>query len=93
MLDHVFSDGEFAMRLWKYFGWVARISYLGIGVRSKLAAWWFGCRSNRYIDVVNQILPILICWQIWKARNRKVLKDGSLPRCGCLDCSGTKRYV
>ncbi|XP_071905745.1 uncharacterized protein [Coffea arabica] len=71
-LDHVFSEGDFALQLWQFFGLVVGITYLGRGVRSKLAAWWFCHSSNGFLAFVYEILPTLICWQIWKARNRKV---------------------
>ncbi|XP_027120520.1 uncharacterized protein [Coffea arabica] len=71
-LDHVFSEGEFAQQLWSFFGSAVGVSYLGVGVRSRLAAWWFHCRENGFVHAV---LPILFCWQIWKARNRKVFEE------------------
>nr|XP_027102884.1 uncharacterized protein LOC113724156 [Coffea arabica] len=68
-IDHVFATGEIASRVWHFFGDPVGISWAGSSFRGCMAAWWYGRRGNRQLEFVHQILPLLICWQLWKCRN------------------------
>ncbi|XP_027086698.2 oxoglutarate-dependent flavonoid 7-O-demethylase 1-like [Coffea arabica] len=34
-----------------------------------LAAWWEGRHQNKLLKFVHQVVPLLICWHLWKACN------------------------
>lgn len=68
-LEHIFADGELAQFLWNFFGNDAGIIYRGIGVRSRLAGWWCQPTRNSRLDSIHTMLPNIICWHIWVARN------------------------
>lgn len=46
-------------------------------VRHKVITWWLKAGKSPYIRLLFQILPSLICWNLWKARNKFVF-EGSL---------------
>nr|XP_027109299.1 uncharacterized protein LOC113729174 [Coffea arabica] len=79
-LDHVFAEGELALFLWTFFGNSAGVSYRGMGVRSRLAAWW--CQPVRYsrLESLHSVLPCIICWHIWLARNLAIFEGQLLRR-------------
>ena len=68
-LDHVISEGALARYLWDYFGNVAGVSYSTVGIRSQLSGWWCQPRQICRSDILKRVLPTLICWHVWKARN------------------------
>nr|XP_027086510.1 uncharacterized protein LOC113708247 [Coffea arabica] len=79
-LDHVFAEGELALFLWTFFGNSAGVSYRGMGVRSRLAAWW--CQPVRHsrLESLHSVLPCIICWHIWLARNLAIFEGQLLHR-------------
>lgn len=62
-IDHVFSEGELARGLWSFFWDVARMSYIGAGVRVRLSGWWLQPRRNGFVDHIVRKIPSLICWR------------------------------
>ncbi|XP_027150296.1 uncharacterized protein LOC113750530 [Coffea eugenioides] len=70
IVEHVFAMGEMASRVWHFFGDPVGISWVGSSFRVCMASWWYGKRGNRQLAFVHHILPLLICWHLWKFRNR-----------------------
>lgn len=78
-VDHLFCSGELATAIWKFFSVVIGILPSGCGVRPRIISWWLAHASNEYIRFVLHVLPITICWHIWKARNVFVHESRRLP--------------
>ena len=74
-LDHVFCEGDVAAAAWNFFGSLAGALYVGASVRGHMARWWFSSRTNAFLQFAHQIISSLICWNIWKARNKARFDD------------------
>ena len=48
-------------------------------VRARLASWWLASPRSMRRQAIYHILPSLICWHLWKARNRAVF-EGIQPQ-------------
>ncbi|XP_071905976.1 uncharacterized protein [Coffea arabica] len=71
MVDHVFAGGDVASQVWHFFGDTVGVSSRGLSFCVCMAAWWYGKRGNRYLEFVHHVLPLLICWHLWKGRNAR----------------------
>ncbi|PHT28299.1 hypothetical protein CQW23_32114 [Capsicum baccatum] len=67
-IKHVFIDSEPARYLWKAFGHPMGIKYQSKPVRSFLNDWWENNGRNAIQKMMIQVVPIVICWQIWRTR-------------------------
>ena len=63
--------GEMASKVWHFVGDAVGISWIGSSFRVCIAAWWYGKRGNRDLAFVHHILPLLVCWHLWKFRNAR----------------------
>ncbi|XP_027060834.1 uncharacterized protein [Coffea arabica] len=70
LLEHVFSAGKVAMEVWSYFGNICGIARHGSDVRAWMMSWWVSKPRSKRRQVVFTILPVFICWHIWKAQNK-----------------------
>ena len=78
-LEHVFSTGHLASQVWSYFQNMCGVVVQGSEVHARLITWWLSPALSRQQRFVLDVLPSLICWNIWKARNRAVF-DGIQPQ-------------
>ncbi|XP_071922581.1 uncharacterized protein [Coffea arabica] len=72
-LDHIFCTGDVATEVWSSFedpGEMGRVSNL----RHRVLQWWLRCGQNVYLKFVYRLLPMLTCWELWKARNKGVFE-------------------
>ena len=77
-LRHLFLEGELAATVWKFFGSICGLA-LNVGhVRVWLISWWLKPVKLDRLKFVFRLLPSLICWHIWKARNKAVF-HGTVP--------------
>ncbi|XP_071933175.1 uncharacterized protein [Coffea arabica] len=51
------------------------VLYVGASVRGHMSSWWFSSCKNAFIQFAHRIIPSLICWNIWKARNKARFDD------------------
>ncbi|OIS97451.1 putative ribonuclease h protein [Nicotiana attenuata] len=67
--NHLFCDGEVALKVWKYFQDACGLSINSVGgIRAKFIRWWLIKPQNKVHDMILQCLPSIICWEIWKYR-------------------------
>lgn len=71
-LEHVFSLGQVAAEVWSYFARACGVTSVSSVLRDRIGAWWLAPQRSRERRVLFTTLPSLICWHIWKARNRAV---------------------
>ena len=69
-LDHIFCEGEVAEAIWNFFEFPVGISNPRVSARGCMASWWFRSGGNVRLRFVYQVVPAIICWHIWKARNK-----------------------
>ncbi|XP_071923159.1 uncharacterized protein [Coffea arabica] len=80
LLEHIFTEGELAQFLWAFFGNAASVVYRGAGVRSRLAGWWCQLKCHSRMESLNTVLPSIIYWHIWLARNLAIFEGQYLRR-------------
>ena len=79
-LDHIFGEGDVAQFLWTFFGNGAGVTYRGSGARSRLAGWWCQPKCSSRLASLHVLVPSIICWHIWLARNLAVFEGKCLRR-------------
>ena len=77
-LGHLFLEGGLATTVWSFFG-----SRCGVGlnvghVQGWLGNWWLKLVESDRLKFVLRLLPSLVCWHIWKARNKVVFQGARL---------------
>lgn len=65
-IDHMFATSDLARYLWKWLGLEFDIPTLRNSVRNFLATQWFTKSSNPLVAFLIHIIPLYICWHIWK---------------------------
>ncbi|XP_027102321.1 uncharacterized protein [Coffea arabica] len=73
-LRHLFLEGELATTVWQFFGSVGRLALNVNHVWVWLIGWWLKPMKSEQLRFMFRILPSLICWHIWKARNTAVFQ-------------------
>ncbi|XP_027118706.2 uncharacterized protein [Coffea arabica] len=73
-IEHLFSMGQVALEVWSYFGSMCGVICTGSLLRARMGAWWFVEQKLERRRFIFTILPSLICWHIWKARNKGVFE-------------------
>ncbi|XP_071920660.1 uncharacterized protein [Coffea arabica] len=73
-LEHVFSVGQLALEVWAYFQNICGIGSSYDSLRAHLFDWWMFPTPRGKQRFVFDIVPVFICWNIWKARCRAVFE-------------------
>ena len=68
-MEHVFSIGQLASATWAFFEYSLGLSTLAATVRSRCTTWWLRPVEGKTLRWLMRILPILILWFLWRARN------------------------
>ena len=68
-LQHVFSTGQLAGVTWMFFERSLGVSVRSVAVRSRCSDWWMSPVKGKALRWVSRILPVLILWFLWRARN------------------------
>ena len=68
-VDHIFSSGNLAQSVWRYFEGPIGLINDGYILRKRCMSMWIYKGQNKFISTAISILPSLICWSLWKARN------------------------
>ncbi|XP_060178282.1 uncharacterized protein LOC132608243 [Lycium barbarum] len=66
-VQHVFVEGKVADYMWKAMGNPLGITHHHIPLRGLLNEWWKKKTMNKVHKLVLQAVPIIVCWEIWKA--------------------------
>nr|XP_027103160.1 uncharacterized protein LOC113724458 [Coffea arabica] len=78
-VNHIFCTGELAQAVWGIFqcssGEPVVSSFRHMAIR-----WWLQRGQNKYVKFVYRLPPMLVCWELWKVRNRAVF-DGRKMGC------------
>ena len=61
------------MEVWAYFGGLCNIS-LAPSVPARLASLWLASPISERQQAIYYILPSLVCWLLWRARNRAIFE-------------------
>lgn len=77
--EHLFNDGDIASQLWKHFEGLMGMKISPTNIKSRLLSWWFSSRGNNIYSILCKIIPSLICWNIWCARNNSFF-EGQLMK-------------
>nr|XP_027097552.1 uncharacterized protein LOC113717098 [Coffea arabica] len=70
---------EVAEAVWGFFEGLCGISSSVPYVRARLASWWLASPRLKRRQAIYHILSSLICWHLWKVRNRAVF-EGIQPQ-------------
>ncbi|XP_071933944.1 uncharacterized protein [Coffea arabica] len=82
-LNHVFCSGEGARLVWHHFENTTG-EFNGVHtVRHMVWSCWLRRGTNVYVKFVQNILPSVVCWVLWKARNEGVF-EGRKIRVGVI---------
>ncbi|XP_071902759.1 uncharacterized protein [Coffea arabica] len=74
-IEHLFSNGHIASTVWNYFGASCGLSSPGSALRPRIVGWWLSSHDSEIQRFIGHILPSVVCWQIWKARNKAMFED------------------
>ncbi|XP_071921800.1 uncharacterized protein [Coffea arabica] len=74
-IEHFFSNGHIASTVWHYFGASCGLSFPGSSLRPRTVGWWLSSYDSEIQRFIGHILPSIVCWQIWKARNKAMFED------------------
>lgn len=71
----MFFGGWCARSCWNYFG-----NFLGVrGIITTpddlLSSWWFDCTGKSLRSIIFRLIPYLICWHVWCARNKAIFEE------------------
>ncbi|XP_060200737.1 uncharacterized protein LOC132629008 [Lycium barbarum] len=66
-IQHVFIEGELAIKIWKYFGDSLGITTQNQSIQARFITLWNFNTKNSMLRVAYQCIPIFICWELWKA--------------------------
>ncbi|XP_060210874.1 uncharacterized protein LOC132637867 [Lycium barbarum] len=64
---HVFIEGDLAMKVWGFFGQSLGINMQNQTIQARFLTWWNFYTKNSMLRVAYQCIPVLICWELWKA--------------------------
>ncbi|WMV30239.1 hypothetical protein MTR67_023624 [Solanum verrucosum] len=67
-IDHILIAWNFANHIWKIHAALIRIEHSSTTLRCFLMNWRSIQYSNEIHKLLNQALPIFICWNLWKNR-------------------------
>ena len=71
-LNHTFCSGRVAKAVWSCFEEPGDRGVFTL--RHRVLWWWLRPGRNVYLKFVDRRLPMLVCWELWKARNRGVFE-------------------
>ncbi|XP_058092498.1 uncharacterized protein LOC131238937 [Magnolia sinica] len=75
-LLHLFVNSSIAQVVWQAVGGWFGISVMAASlVEARLSQWWAAVRSRQDKSVNQMIIPCIVIWEIWKARNAAVFDD------------------
>lgn len=63
---HIFVTGEVAQLIWKHFGRPLGIRAHRGTIRHLIDIWWNQKTTNEIHKMIIRIVPLFICWEIWK---------------------------
>ncbi|XP_027169553.1 uncharacterized protein LOC113769290 [Coffea eugenioides] len=69
-VNHIFLTGDLAKAVWNRFEGVLGDLDMVSTLRHVVLRWWLRKGHNVYLRFVYHTLPMLVCWELWKARNR-----------------------
>lgn len=73
-----FVSGDIPQQVWRFFETSLGVTVEGCGVREKCVAWWMQACGPLILVWIMRLLPIVIVWHLWRARNMFVY-DGLGP--------------
>ncbi|XP_071917081.1 uncharacterized protein [Coffea arabica] len=73
-IEHLFSNGQIASAVWNYFGGLYGFNSPGSSLRPRIVGWWLRLHDSEIRRLIDRILPSVVCWQIWKARNKAMFE-------------------
>ena len=68
-IDHVLCAGEVPRQVWVSFQVEAGEFATPSMIKHAIIQWWLRPAKNKLLRLLYQVLPSLICWHLWKARN------------------------
>lgn len=69
-INHVFALGELGRAAWNHFGTACGILQGTTDLQNRLSNKWYVSCKYPQVKFLFCIVPIFICWNIWKARNK-----------------------
>lgn len=67
-IDHIFVNGHFATNVWKFFASSCGIEWSKLPLPHYIMRWWNMTHKNAARRLLLHIVPILVCWNLWKNR-------------------------
>ncbi|WMV30204.1 hypothetical protein MTR67_023589 [Solanum verrucosum] len=67
-IDHIFISGHFANKIWSFFSVAAGILHDHILINMLMLRWWRQEHKIEVQNLLNQLLPLIIIWNLWKNR-------------------------
>ncbi|XP_027169555.1 uncharacterized protein LOC113769293 [Coffea eugenioides] len=74
-INHIFCIGDVARQVWSFFEVLVGGFGEAFTIRHKVISWWLKSGKCPYIKLLFRLLSSLICWNLWKARNKFVFKE------------------
>ncbi|XP_019264449.1 PREDICTED: uncharacterized protein LOC109242076 [Nicotiana attenuata] len=74
-VDHLFCLGEHAKKIWRFFAGPLGIDYNNMNLKMLLLKWWNFKARNCIAKLITRILPLIICWELWKSRCSKKFEN------------------
>ena len=74
-LQHCFVHCRTAKQVWDHFECALGLRSVADSLLEKLQGWWIHASGTSLRAVLSHLLPILICWELWKARNQAIFNS------------------
>lgn len=69
-VKHVVVDSPSAQRIWKHFQHIFGICSSSLLQQLKLSEWWISKAKSTDFKEILSFVPVCICWEPWKRRNK-----------------------
>ena len=67
---YLFLASDLAQEVWRHFEEIFHIQSSAGILQLKLMEWWMAMAVSPCMKEVLSFIPVCICWEIWKARNK-----------------------
>jgi hypothetical protein len=77
-VDHLFFGGWCANVCWNYFRSLLGVSGTLSTSQDLVLYWWAGCSGRSLRSIIFRLIPCILCWHLWCARNKAIFDESPM---------------